>query len=520
LTRQLHAVIALAVAALVSETGRAADQFVMKGSGVITELSEESKNDSACNQVLSFLDIYLRALNRYPPGPTGKPVHRVHLSCANERFEATWSLARTDAPTEQVPVARVELPRSILKKDNHPSVALLIQQDLSKGIPWDGEIAKAVDGKSAWSKLGKTQRQLEFFELKSLKKVKNRKRARFSVGVANSDAIAACAPIEIGTMEPATGRRLTFRPVAVGLITQVDVFASFGEYWPKAKTPGPVKDAPLFFRYYDPAKDDKQIKQAKSECTKLLGYQGNRTLDALLSGNLSALFSSETIELNAINQAAGATYFTYNSGGQQKIPGGLAGYITNRVQVGDLFLIHFDVMREVYAKSYQPTLIAGQKAVPHFSVGELYGSAVYHGFDWHIYGGAGFFYSKFNVPIESDDLETASQQTTTASDGTTTVTTTSKVPERGGILSLALNMGGGWEDDALRVTSRLAASFGGMGPHLSSRTSVDFMLTNTWYVGTALYLMRYGESKSGEPSGEFYSIGAHIGFDLNRGGKL
>lgn len=498
----------------------------------VVEIDPQFKGNAECETVRETLTTHLNAKNRFPPTASGKRIHQIYLECRPDAFEATWHLRQSslekaakakpkssgphgrDVPTV---MAKSIVFRTMVPRIGITNTALVLMQDLMKKLPWDGEVTTYDSAKSDWSKMmGERSTATPPTALSQLDGIKQRKHMKIAAGTVNSNEVGICLPVEIGTIEYENDQR-TFSVVGKGIVVAVDVFDSYAEAWADDSWKE-TKGKPLFFRHYDPQKEDKRLRKAKKQCDKVNGYAASKTLTNLLSGNFGALFAQETIEINAINQGVGASYYTLKATNGEKLPGGLAAYIYNTVLIGDLFMINFNIMRHVTAGKYDPT-VRGKTTAGTLNLGEFYPNLIFDTETYAVFFGIGAYFSKINIPFLTPDLETDAVETgtTVGTDQTTTVTKVSKkIPIRKAILNPAMDLGASLNDGSVRYSGRIGFSFGKNGSHQSFYGNIDYMITNTWYAGFNLYALRFGEATTGDPGATFLSFGARIGFDLVR----
>jgi len=505
--RALKMMTTILAGACLAAGGARADEASERSRPVPVDLDATSIKDTYCKDVAAMMETHVASLNRFDPKR-----HKIRLACGPDSVEAVWLVTKVGKSKAELVGARSTLVRTTVKTANPGSIGLLVMQDLLKKLPWDGEVRSIHGPKTAWEKIRQNNLGKVPVTLSKLKPAPHRKRVRLSLGAVNSDTIGVCLPIEIGFLTPTDGSA-TFTPLGSAIVTDVDVFNSYGEAWSKTNWKG-MRDKELFFRHKN-AGEDTFAKRGNKQCEKLTGFAGSRTLDNLLSGNMDALFSSETIELNGVNQGVGLAYYQLRANNGLGVKGGIAGWIYNTVLIGDLFMGNFNIVRHVIAPGYSPKL-GGQEINSEINMGEIYANIILDTEEWAIFAGPGAFFAKINLPYDSPEKNVVSTTEVTTPEGRFQKTET-KYPQRDVIVNPAFNFGGQYLFDPYRFDIRFAASFlKKNGEHLSIYTNADYMLTQTWYTGLNLYVVRFGDAADGSPGANYFSFGARVGFDLQR----
>lgn len=237
--------------------------------------------------------------------------------------------------------------------------------------------------------------------------------------------------------------------------------------------------------------------------------------------------STDVVEINSIYQHIGVGAFQFTASNGQKIPSGIAGYVSSRVSLGDIFELEMNAMKELKSTRYEPELL-GERVVANVSVSEFIASLYLRRGSFRVSLGGGYFYQKANVKFLGDDAElppdpeaeveeepTALQDGEGATDTTETAGQT-ELTDRDKVQAPAVALGAHYQIGDFTFGARGTASFSKLGPHSAYRVTVDYMLTRTWYVGTMAYLIDVGTSVNDHPGMKLSTIGLHVGFDLRR----
>lgn len=450
-----------------------------------------------CESLAESVRFHFKSRQRAELSDLATADHVITIACDATQVDAVW-VTRVVEDKIKIDVVAVSVRLAIAgdATKNHPSLGLALTQQLLDKIPWDGEI-------NALIKPRKIEGKSELIGPNTKSGVHTM--ASTAAGYIQSYAVTNCSPFEIARLKKGT-EGVELEVMGEGVFTSVGTFASPAEIYLDKKVPAGVRPV---FRLILVADARREVRKLVARCKKIIGEGEGDSLSRLIAGDLGKALSRESIEINMVQQRAGAFFSRYSSTNGAKIPFALVGYAQSRADIGDFLAVDGRIGRSVTARAWTPSM-GSSPPNPEITFGMGYAMARFSWDDLTVTAGPGLILEKINTPHYAGD---APRTETDPADGSTVPSDPSL---RSSNIRGAFALGVRTEISGFILDAQTAFSLGRGDRHLTFESAVNYRLTDTWFAGGDAFFMGLGRDSKGAPGGNFVGVGAHLGFLLKR----
>ncbi len=463
----------------------------------VISVAPDSSDRANCQKIVDSMSYHIRSRHRFEltDDPKAAVDHKISVSCVGSSVNLSWvsmtrsKKAKAGAKMSPLLVRRLKLRREGELANDFEALGLLAVKELLRELPWEGEVA-------ASGNLGKRAKEQGELILGEPKAKYERQAVALSVGYLESEAIGNCVAFDLGTLLNDKGRP-KFVKIGEGLIVDTRAFEVDGEAFVKAGSSDADK---VFFRIQAPDAKGSQVKRYVRKCKERIGEgQGS-----LLTGSMNypGLLSKESIELNMVRQRAGFYVGGYKTTNGLSVPLLAAGYVHNKLEIGDFIDVDGRIYRTLVASPYNGT----DDKKSELTQAEGFVGGRYSLLEYTLAGGVGLMIDKANIPF--DPIKLVDAVTGETEDDYKGVRSYKIRPA---FYATALA-----DYDDYWAGIRGAVSLSTISPYYQLNAEFNLRLTDTWFLGWDVLYESIGQTSLGEPGLKLFNFGGHLGFTIRR----
>lgn len=444
-------------------------------------LTSTPEYQTQCEEFTSNVATYVKNEKRFPIAAKELSNLTLHIRCADAKVAGRIMMETDSDPLE---VASYTTKLTDVKLLKITVTAQIFWTKVTEKLPWSGEVVniKEVTNPSPFTPNAD----------KMPLKARGTTTVQQNLPVPPRD----CQPVELGDVtSDDSGNVAVFRSEFTGLLREIRGGTAKFEVYSKNDPTGSSKR--YFLNLIEPAKVSKSLAQIAKYCR----LHPEEAASATLADMMANVFGKDAVEVTSVQQRFGLTLMTLKGGNGASSKFIAAGYLHNRVLLGQSFMLDAFGIRHVYSKPYS-NIDINQTDPPEVSVGELFTNLRYKRNRMTFALGGGLILEKINIPYlfapdpDLPDLKRADVRHSSARFG--------------------MMLGGNYIGERTNFGIRLPIAQSQGKVYANFHTYFAYRISKTWLTGGDFILLSSKAKEPLAPTVTLIGLGGFLGIEIGR----